>query len=1365
MEPRDQTPQGWQPRPGFAALLRAFVLIAPIAASVAFVHVASQLIGPPSGSWLTHVTWWVGLSAAATLVLIGIDRLTRRLLPLAALLKLALVFPDEAPSRFRTALRAGTTAELEGRIAHAREGAEKETPVEAAERLLGYVAALSAHDKVTRGHSERVRAYAQMIGRELRLGREEVDRLNWAALLHDIGKLEIPREILNKPVPPTDEEWVLIRRHPEVGGRLAEPLRAWLGEWTNAISDHHERWDGAGYPKGIEGESISLAGRIVAVADVFDVMTSARSYKPPGDPATARDEIARCAGGQFDPRVVRAFLSISLGRLRLAMGPLSWLAQAPVLGRIPLTPGVATVASSALAVVGSVAAGLLGTPHIPSTFASTAQAAPAGKVALLTPGGRQIAAISPGLRGGAAHASPPAPLPAPLAKAAAVLQSFAPDPAPPAPPVPPAPPSSDPPPADPPPAAPPSRPAFTAGADQVVAEDSGPRRVEGWASAIRGEGIAFALSGDHAALFDARGEPSLRPDGTLTYTPAADASGTAHITVTAVAGDGRRSASVSFVITVTPVNDPPAFVGGADQTLREDAGPQSVADWARAISPGPADEAGQSVSLSATTTNPSLFAAGGQPAVAADGTLTYTPAADATGLATVTVAATDDGGTAAGGVDSSAPQTFLIAVTPVNDAPSFAAGADQALLEDSGPRTVPGWARAIRAGPADEANQVVTFAVSSNAPALFTAGGQPAVGVDGTLTYTPAANASGSATVTVRAVDDGGTASGGVERSAPQTFLIAVTPVNDTPSFTAGADQALLEDAGTQAVAGWATAITAGPGDESGQVVSFTVSSDNPALFTAGGQPAVAADGTLTYTPAADASGVATVTARAVDDGGTSGGGSDTSAPQTFVITVTAVNDVPAFTAGAVQTAFENAAAQTVAGWATAITAGPADESAQVVSFSVSSDNPALFTAGGQPAVAASGTLTFTPAAGAHGVANVSVRAVDSGGTAGGGVDTSAPQAFTITIVNRPPVANADAPTVLENDSAGVTFNVLANDTDPEGDPLAVASFDDSTIANGGLTDNGNGSFTYVPAPHFSGTDAFSYTVGDGAGNTATAVVTITVTAVPDPPAAADDAFATPQDTALVQPPPGLLANDADSAAGTLTVDTVPVVAPASGALSLGTDGSFTYTPSFGFTGTDTFTYRVTSSATGLSSNAVATITVSATSSTSLLYLRNTGPTSELWNMTTTAPPFSLLVPDYDSDLAPGLTIKSGDGHNFGDAKKSQTWRFPFAAGVVLNGPVTLHLWSSGGGFGGIYAYLYDCTSGGSCTQIASGHLQTHNWLGLGLGFSEHDVTVGTVSRTVTAGHELRIGLYATGGDQWVAMTSSFPSSLELSIP
>ena len=183
--------------------------------------------------------------------------------------------------------------------------------------------------------------------------------------------------------------------------------------------------------------------------------------------------------------------------------------------------------------------------------------------------------------------------------------------------------------------------------------------------------------------------------------------------------------------------------------------------------------------------------------------------------------------------------------------------------------------------------------------------------------------------------------------------------------------------------------------------------------------------------------------------------------------------------------------------------------------------------------------------------------------------------------------------------------------------------------------------------------------------------MTITVTAVPDPPAAADDSYVTPQSMALVQLAPGVLANDSDSGGGALVVDTTPVVAPANGSLSLAADGSFTYTPTLGFTGSDTFTYRVTSVASGLSATGVVTITVSATFSSSLLYLTPNGPTSDLWDMSTSPPIGSpLFVPDYDGDLAEGLTIKSSDGKStITDPRKSQTWRWPLVSALVLARP------------------------------------------------------------------------------------------------
>ena len=128
------------------------------------------------------------------------------------------------------------------------------------------------------------------------------------------------------------------------------------------------------------------------------------------------------------------------------------------------------------------------------------------------------------------------------------------------------------------------------------------------------------------------------------------------------------------------------------------------------------------------------------------------------------------------------------------------AGANQTVLEDAGAQTVTSWATAISPGPPSEAAQVLTFVITgNNNTALFST--QPAVASNGTLTYTPAANASGSATITLVLQDNGGTAGGGVDTSPPQTFTITVTAVNDAPSFTAGPNQTVIENAGPQTVA------------------------------------------------------------------------------------------------------------------------------------------------------------------------------------------------------------------------------------------------------------------------------------------------------------------------------------------------------------------------------------------------------------------------------------------------------------------------------------------------------------------------------------------------------------------------------------
>ena len=126
--------------------------------------------------------------------------------------------------------------------------------------------------------------------------------MQWAALIHDIGKIAVPPEILNKKGAPTKHEWDILRTHPGEGEALAAPVAPWLGEWVHAIGGHHEKWDGTGYPRGLAGAAIPRAATIVAVADSFEVMTAVRSYKKAMPLADARAELTRCAGTHLTPR-------------------------------------------------------------------------------------------------------------------------------------------------------------------------------------------------------------------------------------------------------------------------------------------------------------------------------------------------------------------------------------------------------------------------------------------------------------------------------------------------------------------------------------------------------------------------------------------------------------------------------------------------------------------------------------------------------------------------------------------------------------------------------------------------------------------------------------------------------------------------------------------------------------------------------------------------------------------------------------------------------------------------------------------------------------------------------------------------------
>jgi hypothetical protein len=741
-------------------------------------------------------------------------------------------------------------------------------------------------------------------------------------------------------------------------------------------------------------------------------------------------------------------------------------------------------------------------------------------------------------------------------------------------------------------------PSFTVTSSALtVLEDAGPQTVMGFAANLSrgpasatdeaGQTLTFHVSVSGSLQFAV--DPAIDSSGNLTYTTDQDSNGTALVSVyltdngLTANGGNDTSATATFTINVTPVNDPPTFtMQSGVSTVLEDAGPQSIINFVSSRSPGPVsatDEAGQVLTLHISVSGSLQFAV--DPAIDSSGTLTYTPAANSNGTATVSVYLTDNGGTANGGSDTSLTRTYTITVTPVNDPPSFTITGDPpTILEDAGPQIVPGFAGNFTLGAPNESGQTLTTHLTLLSGNLaFSAA--PAFDSMGNLLYTVATDSNGTATFSAFVTDNGGTANGGSDTSAPAMFTITVTAVNDAPSFTLTGDPAtVLEDAGPQTVNGIVTNMKPGPAtatDETGQALTLhvaVVSTTGGLTFTSA--PAIDSSGNLTYQAAPNSNGTATVNVFLTDNGGTAGGGNDTSGTQTFTITVTTVNDAPSFTIPAsAPTVLEDAGARTVSGFASNILAGPPDEAGQVLTFHTSVSGNLAFTVA--PTLDSTGKLTYTVAPNSNGTATVTVFLTDDAGTANGGNDTSATAMFTInvTAVNDPPsfTIPASAPSVVEDAGArtvnGFASNILAGPSDETGQTLTFQTT--VTGTTGDLTFlmpptlDAAGNLTYQTGHNAYGTATVRVTLQDGGGTanngndtSAAQTFTLTVNAVADTPTLTVANTTGLQGELVPLPIQAGLSDDAE----VLSVKLTGV--PASATLSAGTNqgnGVYTFTP------------------------------------------------------------------------------------------------------------------------------------------------------------------------------------------------------------
>jgi len=645
-------------------------------------------------------------------------------------------------------------------------------------------------------------------------------------------------------------------------------------------------------------------------------------------------------------------------------------------------------------------------------------------------------------------------------------------------------------------------PSFHLGPDQMMYEDHSFNGLSNFAQSIspgpndyeQGQNLTFYVTADNPDLFSI--QPSISSKGNLYYKPAPDKNGTTTVSVYLKDDGGTENGGVdqsetdTFLITIIPVNDPPTFLKGEDQSVVKNADMQVIPGWASRMNKGPSDEQNQSLTFIVSVDREEIFEQ--PPQISPDGTLTYEPERDAYGMVMVKVQLQDNGGTANGGQDISAVQTFTITIIWANHAPSFSKGPDIRILEDAPTQTYDEWATNIKAGPAEESNQQVYFITTVEQPHLFSL--LPTITSNGKLTFRPNPDVNGKTAVNIFLKDNGGTELGGQDQSNTQTFFIEIKAVNDPPVFTPGPDQQVTQNSSLQKVDSWAKDISPGPIDEAEQNLKFVVSTDKPELFLS--PPVILSNGTLQYASAENIHGNAIVTVFLQDSGGTYDNGDDTSDPVDFNITVLAINQAPFFTPGDDITILEDSGLITINNWATEISAGTPEESYQNLTFFAFGNPPTMFNQ--QPEMLSDGTISFETAPDVNGSASIRIYLKDDGGSDNGGQDQSEDYVLDVNItpVNDPPRPIQDTLFITEDTPTVYTLTAIDIENDPITYDIFLRPKKGLLIMENAFT----GRCLYSPYTNSYGTDYFEFQVFDHAAQSEPAKVSIEILPVNDAP-------------------------------------------------------------------------------------------------------------------------------------------------------------------------------------------------------------------------------------------------------------------------